>query len=405
MHNASETGAFQFKHAPRETPNRGRLMTLVKKTIKTISARYLACATLAAFLLALSSAVDADIIWLAKGYVVLKQSDGAEVPLSSAKVVFYSKIYDKEYSAKTDATGKYEVRVGSGGGGYFVVVSGPGAKPAVFRASEVLNFTLEVGDGSELTRRQAEAALSSMAEVPSRASGVNSFSPKDKPSHALVIGNAAYPTGLLLNPANDAEDIARALTGIGFSVMVRQDLGKREMEDEIRAFGKKLQRGGIGLFYFAGHGIQVDGRNYLIPIGANVEKEQDIEYEAVDAGRIFAEMEASETLLNIIVLDACRNNPFARRFRSSSRGLAVMIAPSGTIIAYATAPGSTASDGEGRKGLFTQELLRYIRVPSLKIEDLFKRVRISVKEKSQGKQVPWETSSLEADFFFDKDEE
>jgi hypothetical protein len=204
----------------------------------------------------------------------------------------------------------------------------------------------------------------------------------------------------LANPLNDAKDMADLLQKLGFDVTHRGDLAQNEMKKEIRAFGKKLMSGGIGLFYYAGHGAQLNGRNYLIPIGAVIEKENDLEYEAVDAGMVLDEMFAAGNELNIVVLDACRNNPFARSLRSGSRGLAVMKAPSGTIIAYATAPGEVASDGASRNGLYTQELLRNIQTAGLLLEDVFKRTRVAVRQNSNGKQIPWESSSLEGDFYF-----
>lgn len=217
---------------------------------------------------------------------------------------------------------------------------------------------------------------------------------------ALVIGNASYKDSRLPNPLNDAKDIADALQRLGFDVTHRQDLAQNEMKKEIRAFGKKLMNGGVGLFYYAGHGAQLNGRNYLIPIGAVLEKENDLEYEAVDAGIVLDEMFAAGNELNIVVLDACRSNPFARSFRSDSRGLAVMKAPSGTIIAYSTAPGEAASDGTSRNGLYTQELLRNIQTAGLVLEDVFKRTRVTVRQISNKKQIPWESSSLEGNFYF-----
>jgi len=219
---------------------------------------------------------------------------------------------------------------------------------------------------------------------------------------ALIIGNSSYADNPLFNPVNDARDMARALRELGFEVMAGENLNKKEMEEKIRAFGKRIAGAGVGLFYFSGHGLQVNGYNYLLPVGARIEKEQDVEYEAVEAGRVLGEMDAARNRLNIVILDACRNNPFARSFRSVTRGLAVMSAPSGTLVAYSTSPGSVASDGEGANGLYTQELLNGIRMPGLKLEDVFKRVRIAVKEKSKGKQIPWETSALDGDFYFVK---
>ena len=226
-----------------------------------------------------------------------------------------------------------------------------------------------------------------------------SFSAKER-RIALVIGNSAYNFSPLTNPVNDAKGMAIALKKLGFSVTLRTDADQRSMKESIRLFGKKLRSGGVGLFYFAGHGLQVKGRNYLIPVGAKIESESDVEYEAVDAGRVLGKMEDAGNVLNIIMLDACRNNPFGRSFRSAEKGLAKMDAPTGSILAYATAPGSVASDGPGRNGLYTSSLLKRMMTPGLKIEDVFKQVRIDVLKTSENKQVPWESSSLTGDFFF-----
>ena len=172
------------------------------------------------------------------------------------------------------------------------------------------------------------------------------------------------------------------------------------MKKAIRAFGKQLRKGGVGLFYFAGNGIQVKGTNYLIPIGTQIESEADVEYEAVDAGHVLTQMEEAENNLKIIILDACCDNPFARSFRSISRGLAKMDAPTGSILAYATAPGSVASDGPGRNGLYTSTFLKHMMTPGLEIGRLFRQVRINVLDTSNKKQVPWEASSLTDDFYF-----
>jgi uncharacterized caspase-like protein len=231
-------------------------------------------------------------------------------------------------------------------------------------------------------------------------SGVNEISTNQRV--ALVIGNSNYQVGPLANPANDAKAMAQTLRESGFDVMQYTNLNKRDFEESLRAFGSKIPRGGVALFYFAGHGVQVKGVNFLLPIGARVEKEGDIEYEAVDAGRIMNELESAGSRLNIVILDACRNNPFAQRVRSLQRGLAVISAPSGTVVAYATGPGDVASDGDGANGLYTQELLKNMREPNLRIEDVLKRTRIAVKEKTNGQQVPWENTSLDGDFYFRK---
>jgi hypothetical protein len=146
--------------------------------------------------------------------------------------------------------------------------------------------------------------------------------------------------------------------------------------------------------------VQVRGKNYLIPINAKIEKEQDIEFEAVDAQRVIAEMENARSRMNIVILDACRDNPLARSVRAGSRGLATLDAPVGTFIAFSTAPGTVASDGEGRNGLYTEQLITHLNTPGLRIEDVFKRVRAEVTTKSKGVQIPWENSSITGDFYF-----
>lgn len=221
---------------------------------------------------------------------------------------------------------------------------------------------------------------------------------------ALVIGNAAYETMPLRNPVNDARSMSKVLRDLDFDVTEKENLDQKAMKKEIQTFGQKLQKGGVGLFYFAGHGMQVNGRNYLIPVGANIEHEKQVEYEAVDVGTVLAEMDYARNRLNIVILDACRDNPFARSFRSTVQGLASMNAPSGTLIAYATAPGSVAVDGDGENGVYTGELIKAMQTPGLKIEDVFKQVRSAVRELTEGKQTPWESSSLEGDFYFTNSE-
>jgi uncharacterized caspase-like protein len=217
---------------------------------------------------------------------------------------------------------------------------------------------------------------------------------------ALIIGNSDYAGAPLANPVNDARSMRRELAAMGFEVLYGENLTQNQMKEQVRQFGQKLKSGGVGLFYFAGHGVQVGGRNYLIPIGATVTAEQEVEYEAVDVGRVLAMMESAGNELNIVILDACRNNPFTRSYRSASNGLASVEAPTGSLIAYATAPGAVASDGQGQNGLYTQELLKAMRVPGLTVEEVFKRVRVAVRELSSGKQIPWESSSLTGDFYF-----
>src|SRR5512138_3654852 len=217
---------------------------------------------------------------------------------------------------------------------------------------------------------------------------------------ALVIGNGQYKDAPLLNPVNDARAVAKALSRSGFQVVQKENMGRAEMQVALREFGDALRKGGVGLFYFAGHGVQAKGRNFLIPVDADIQREDEVAYNSVDANQVLDKMEAANNRLNIVILDACRNNPFARSMRSSGVGLAQMDAPVGTFIAFATAPGSVASDGQGQNGLYTQHLLRAILRPGMKIEDVFKEVRAGVRRDSNGKQVPWENTSLEGDFVF-----
>ncbi|MEM6487261.1 MAG: caspase family protein [Pseudomonadota bacterium] len=220
---------------------------------------------------------------------------------------------------------------------------------------------------------------------------------------ALVIGNGAYTTGGALdNPPNDARLVGSALEGAGFDVTYLIDADEDRMEDAIRDFGSALRRapeGTVALFYFAGHGVQTGGRNFLIPVGASVRDEADLEGEAVAADWVLRQMESAGTT-NIMILDACRDNPFATSFRSSSRGLAQMGAPTGSFIAYATAPGDVAYDGRGRNSPYSAALARGIRTPGVPIESLFKRVRREVLAETDNGQTPWESSSLIDDFVF-----
>jgi hypothetical protein len=217
---------------------------------------------------------------------------------------------------------------------------------------------------------------------------------------ALVIGNGQYTNSPLTNPVNDARAIAKALTNAGFKVVEKENLGQKDFQIALRNFGDTLKQGGVGLFYYAGHGMQVKGRNFLIPVDARIEREDEVAYNSIDANQVLDKMESANNRLNIVILDACRNNPFARSFRSGSVGLAQMDAPVGTLIAFATAPGSVASDGPDQNGLYTKYLLESMVQPGMKIEDVFKKVRVGVRHDSDGKQIPWESTSLEGDFVF-----
>jgi len=216
---------------------------------------------------------------------------------------------------------------------------------------------------------------------------------------ALVLGNGKYRVGPLRNPANDAHDMAQALKELGFDVIYGEDLSQSAMKRSIKEFGDKLGSGAIGLFYYAGHGTQIDGRNYLIPVDATVTTASEFIRNSVEVNLVLAQMERARSRVNIIILDACRNNPFVGA-RSPVAGLASVKGASGTLIAYATAPDSVAADGEGRNGLYTSQLLNAMRTPGTRIEDVFKRVRINVEAKSNGRQIPWESTSLVQEFYF-----
>jgi uncharacterized caspase-like protein len=217
---------------------------------------------------------------------------------------------------------------------------------------------------------------------------------------ALVIGNSAYKQAPLVNPGNDARAVAQVLRESGFTVKELRNLNQAGMRRAIREFGDDIAKGGVGLFFFAGHGMQIRGRNFLIPVGSDIEREDEVEDQAVDARLVLEKMASAKNPLNIVILDACRNNPFISSFRSSIVGLAAMDAPAGTLVAFSTAPGQVAADGTGDNGLFTKHLVSYMREPGLKVEDVFKRVRAAVRQESGGRQTPWENTSLEADFYF-----
>ncbi|GAK53642.1 peptidase C14 caspase catalytic subunit p20 [Candidatus Moduliflexus flocculans] len=221
---------------------------------------------------------------------------------------------------------------------------------------------------------------------------------------ALVIGNNAYEESPLTNPVNDANDMAAALQRLGFSVNTQTNITKREMEDAIRDFTGSLKSSDTALFYFSGHGAQVDGINYLVPVGARIVSERDIKYESVAAELVLDYLERAGNRLNIVILDACRDNPF-KGFRSTRGGLAMMTSPTGTLIGYATAPGTVAYDGPGQNSPYTKHLLKAMTTPGLRIEDVFKQARVGVMVETGNKQVPWESSSLIGDFYFTRQDQ
>lgn len=261
--------------------------------------------------------------------------------------------------------------------------------PAVARAqarAPALGRGLSVG--AEFARAQARE-------------GVGAKELLRAPKRALVLGNSRYPHAPLRNPPNDARAMAEVLKGVGFEVTLALESGRAAMLDAIRAYTEGLARAGaVGLFYFAGHGAQLAWRNYLLPLGEEIGDVEELRERGVDVNSLIEGLRRAGNPMNVIILDACRNNPFGSARRLDQKGLSQLDAPPGTLLAYATAPGHTASDGDGEHGLYTENLVRQIRVPEAKIEDVFKRVRLAVRRRSNGSQIPWESTSLEQDFWF-----
>jgi formylglycine-generating enzyme required for sulfatase activity len=226
-----------------------------------------------------------------------------------------------------------------------------------------------------------------------------------EPRVALVIGNSKYGGDLpkLANPDNDAELMAATLKKLGFTVVKVQDADLNQMKRAIQDFGTKLTNAGkdaVGLFFYAGHGLQIAGNNYLIPVGAKIEKAADADLEAIDANLVLKQMAFAENSLNILILDACRNNPLSRGMRSASGGLAKMDAPLGTFIAYSTAPDQTAADGDGKNSPYTAALTKAMVKPGIAIEEVFRDARVDVLNATNREQIPWESSSLTGAFYF-----
>ncbi len=215
--------------------------------------------------------------------------------------------------------------------------------------------------------------------------------------YALVMGNDAYPGAPLRSAVNDARDFAAALRPHGFDVLLAENVTREHMFNAIREFGSRLREGDIALFFYAGHAIQLRDRNYLIPVDAEVKQEEDVSFYSLDVVEVLQRMDRARTRANLLILDACRDNPFATSVRLSAVGLAQMNAPPGTLIAYATAPGHVAQEGAGRNGTYTKHLLRHINTPGVAVELVLKRVREGVIRETRGQQVPWDSSSLRSD--------
>lgn len=218
---------------------------------------------------------------------------------------------------------------------------------------------------------------------------------------ALLIGNASYRVSPLRNPVNDVRLMEAALKQAGFRVFRAENANRREMQRMVREFGELLKKnGGVGLFYFSGHGLQVKGGNYLVPVDADIQAEDEVAFDSLDAQSVLEKMESAGNRMNMLILDACRSNPFMSSSRNAARGLAQMNAPSGTIVAYATSPGNVALDGSGANSPYTQHLAKAILQPGVPVEEVFKQVRTAVRRDTGNAQTPWENTALEGQFFF-----
>lgn len=228
---------------------------------------------------------------------------------------------------------------------------------------------------------------------------------------ALVIGNASYARAALRNPVNDARAVAAALRELGYGVIYRENAAQGDMIDAMREFALKSANSQVRIVFYAGHGAQLKGKNYLIPVDAAFKEEEELPLKTANVSELIDRLGQAQDGVNIVILDACRNTPFplatTTRGLNSARSLAPGLAPisaplgaKGTLIAYSTAPGSIALDGPGNNSAFTRHLLTNMQIPGLPVEQLFKRVRIAVSEETQQAQIPWETSSLRGDFCF-----
>lgn len=220
---------------------------------------------------------------------------------------------------------------------------------------------------------------------------------------ALVIGNGAYQgCNALNNPVNDARDTAAKLTSYGFHIILSTDATRVEMDRKLREFRELLKSNDVGMFFFAGHGMQIEGTNYLLAVDTDTSSELDTKHSSLSLDKVIDTMAKSDATMKIVILDACRNNPWERAWHRSPemRGLASVYAPKGTIIGFATSPGEVAKDGTGRNGTYTAALLQHIDAADCSIEAMFKRVRNTVAAETHGKQTSWEHTSLSGEFYF-----
>ena len=262
---------------------------------------------------------------------------------------------------------------------------------------------------SHITRREllkgAGAVVATAAVHPMLHAASGDSKGIDASRVGLVIGNSKYTDSPLSNPVNDANAIAQLSEVMGFKTQCLLNASLKDISAAVEAYVDELQRQkAVGFFYYAGHGVQLGWRNYIVPIGANIDRLDDVPKQAYELNIMLAALTKAKNPMNIIILDACRDNPFGKRVLPEQKGLSQFDAPIGSLLSYATSPGNTASDGSGANGLFTENLLREMKVPLTKIEDVFKRVRLNVRLQSKGGQIPWESTSLEDDFYFIADE-
>lgn len=264
-------------------------------------------------------------------------------------------------------------------------------QPGGANQSQMASSSVAAGASAySVTKPDAAAAEPNQYELPSMA---------NMKKTALVVGNGDYVFAPLVNPVRDARDVAGALEKRGFTTRLILDASRRQMVEELQRFQKNSQDG-VALFYYAGHGVQIDGENYLIPVDAHIVSEADVRFETVSANRVLDSMRFANTTLNVVVLDACRNTPFVKSFRSGNKGLSTMSVPHGSIIAFSTAPGEVASDGSGINSPYAEAFVKYINDPGVTIERFFKKVARSVIKATNAKQRPWVSSDFVGDFYF-----
>jgi hypothetical protein len=268
--------------------------------------------------------------------------------------------------------------------------------------AKILQNSASGRENFEIVGSRTKPPLAAVATQPSEPASIQRVSERRV---ALVIGNSAYrKVPALANPANDARLIAGSLLSLGFELVggdAQLDLDKPSLETAVKRFGAQLQGAEVGLFYYAGHGVQVRGDNYLVPIAANPEREADVDFEMLSTSLVLRQMEGAGTRLNLVLLDACRNNPFGGRgLRATSRGLAQMTAIEGTLVSFATQPGNVASDGDDGNSPYTKALAQTIKKPGLGLFDVFNEVGLMVKKQTGGAQLPWVSSSPIAGSFY-----